>query len=110
MEDGRHRMVLSVAIGTRHIDGHPPRLLRYDRETHPNSTTRQGGAPHVCSKQVLSNRRVVAAKDLSSGGSTHRPARGPKQRRNFSKKRATGGQQPHTRPKNSLPSSAGSGI
>src|SRR5260370_26008098 len=89
MEDGRHRMVLSVAIGTRHIDGHPPRLLRYDRETHPNSTTRQGGAPHVCSKQVLSNRRVVAAKDLSSGGSTPRPAPAPPQPRNFSQTRAT---------------------
>src|SRR5260370_30401928 len=77
MEDGRHRMVLSVAIGTRHIDGHPPRLLRYDRETHPNSTTRQGGAPHVCSKQVRSNRRVVAAKDLSSGGADRRAAPAP---------------------------------
>src|SRR5260370_37098562 len=103
MEDGRHRMVLSVAIGTRHIDGHPPRLLRYDRETHPNSTTRQGGAPHVCSKQVLSNRRVVAAKDLSSGGSARRPAPAPQQRRKFATKRPARGQTPHTGPKNSLP-------
>src|SRR5712692_5250709 len=110
MEDGRRRMVLSVAIGTGHIDGHPPRLLRYDRETDPNSITRQGGAPHVCSKQVLSNRRVVTAKDLSSGGSARRPARAPKQRRNFAKKRAAGGQHCHTAPKNSLPSATGSGI
>src|SRR5260370_17162679 len=86
MEDGRHRMVLSVAIGTRHIDGHPPRLLRYDRETHPNSTTRQGGAPHVCSKQVLSNRRGVAAKDLSSAGGPPPPPRHPKKPPNFPKK------------------------
>src|SRR5216683_4645605 len=71
--------------------------------------TRQGEARHVCSKHVVSNRRVVAGKNLSLGGSALSPARAPRQRRSFAKRRTTCGQHRHTGPKNSLVSATRSG-
>src|SRR5690242_16117496 len=68
-----------------------PRLLRYDRGIHPTSIIQQGGVRHVWSKQVLSNRRVVAAKDLSSGRSAPSPARALERRGTFVKSLVGGG-------------------
>src|SRR6267378_6130275 len=84
-------------------------LLRYDRGMHPTSIAQQGGARHVCSEQFLSNRRVDAAKGLSSSGSASSPARAPKRRGGFAKRRVACGQHRHTRSKNSLPSATRSG-